>query len=183
MISVPEKMTLCDLVDKIHIHIYREDRLLIAEGSVYVFATCAQREWNEMCMCVAVVVKCTKIPHGKGHWERQTQQRWWFLYVAVFFIYECLIVYLPFCSWEMYSFDLVPSSRLNHTSSLLIVVMMALHDTQKTTTTTTSVNNRPPVLSDAKDVCDDCVQTHRRTQLLSRKPKSNLLCNAQQASG
>lgn len=130
MISVPEKMTLCDLVDKIHIHIYREDRLLIAEGSVYVFATCAQREWNEMCMCVAVVVKCTKIPHGKGHWERQTQQRWWFLYVAVFFIYECLIVYLPFCSWEMYSFDLVPSSRLNHTSSLLMVVMMALHDTK-----------------------------------------------------
>lgn len=75
-------------------------------------------------------------------------------------------MYLPFCSWEMYSFDLVPSSRLNHTSSLLMVVMMALHDTQKTTTTT-SVNNRPPVLSDAKDVCDDCVQRHRRTQLLT----------------
>lgn len=44
-------------------------------------------------------------------------------------LYECLIVYLPFCSWEMYSFDLVPSSRLNHTSSLLTVVMMALRDT------------------------------------------------------
>lgn len=36
------------------------------------------------------------------------------------------MVYLPFCSWEMYSLDLVPSSRLNHTSSLLMVVMMAL---------------------------------------------------------
>lgn len=59
MISVPEKMTLCDLVDKIHIHIYREDRLLIAEGSVYVFATCAQREWNEMCCSSSKMYKNT----------------------------------------------------------------------------------------------------------------------------
>ena len=39
---------------------------------------------------------------------------------------ECLIVYLPFCSWEIYSLDLLPSRRLNHTSSWLMVVMMAL---------------------------------------------------------
>lgn len=150
MISVPEKMTLCDLVDKIHI--YREDRLLIAEGSVYVFVTCAQREWNEMCVC-----RSSKM-YKNTTWKRtlrKTNAAEMMVFVCgrVFFIYECLIVYLPFCSWEMYSFDLVPSSRLNHTSSLLMVVMMALHDTQKTTTTTTSVNNRPPVLSNAKDVC------------------------------
>lgn len=36
------------------------------------------------------------------------------------------MVYLPFCSWETYSFDLDPSRRLNHTSSLLTLVMMAL---------------------------------------------------------
>lgn len=43
-------------------------------------------------------------------------------------VYECLMVYLPFCSWETYSFDLEPSSRLNHTSSLLTLVMMALRE-------------------------------------------------------
>lgn len=96
MISVPEKMTLCDLVDKIHIHIYREDRLLIAEGSVYVFATCAQREWNEMCMCVAVVVKCTKIPHGKGHWERNAAEMMVFVCGRVFHlrVFHCVFAFL-----------------------------------------------------------------------------------------
>lgn len=43
------------------------------------------------------------------------------------------MVYLPFCSWETYSFDLEPSSRLNHTSSLLTLVMMALREPETQT--------------------------------------------------
>lgn len=43
------------------------------------------------------------------------------------------MVYLPFCSWETYSLDLEPSSRLNHTSSLLTLVMMALRDPETQT--------------------------------------------------
>lgn len=75
------------------------------------------------------VVKRRMAPRGVET-ERNAAAMMAFAVLGARFFYECLIVYLPFCSWEMYSFDLVPSSRLNQTSSLLTVVMMALHDTQ-----------------------------------------------------
>lgn len=53
-------MTLCDLVDKIHIHIYREDRLLIAEGSVYLQLVHRGSEMRCVCVCCSSSSKMYK---------------------------------------------------------------------------------------------------------------------------